>query len=486
MREVTLIFQNLKRNSLRISRIKRTFCKNPYEFTDSVPDASSQSVNQDEKPKKYVKNQFPASTKLIQSSPDLTTLLHPGSKNKIVSNLVDRLSVTNETEAITKLQNLYDLKNKTITYPSQENREALNKAALQFPNFSHPIIMDLKEPKLLFDNTNKFQLEEGKKIRSFDEISTKVFKSARTKETGQTTSEKSYYLFGPLAELEQALIRYTIDYLTKRCGFTLVSVPDILNPQIIEACGMSTTGKITNVFKLNSKFYGDKALSGTAEMAFGALFRNKKIDFTKQKVQKYAAVSRCYRAESAMGRKERGLYRVHQFTKVEMFVLTPCDIAISDMVHEQILSIQQRLFDDLELIYRVLDMHPGDLGAPAARKFDCEALMPGFLLDKEPFYGEISSTSNCTDYQSRRLNIRDISKGSFCHTLNGTACAIPRMIMTICEQFQMPNGCINLPKKLWPYMPSMKYSIDNFLGPRPKSKKPDFVYNKNPNNFAKE
>ena len=135
MREVTFIFQNLKRNSLRISRIKRTYCKNPYEFTDSVPDASIHSENQDEKLKKYVKKQFTSSTNLIQAYPDLTVLLHPGSMNKIVSNLVDRLSVENETEAKTKLQNLYDLKNKTITNPSKENREALNKAALQFPNF---------------------------------------------------------------------------------------------------------------------------------------------------------------------------------------------------------------------------------------------------------------------------------------------------------------------------------------------------------------
>ena len=101
-----------------------------------------------------------------------------------------------------------------------------------------------------------------------------------------------------------------------------------------------------------------------------------------------------------MGKTERGLYRVHHFTKVEMFALSVNDNEISDKVHQEVLGIQQNLFDGLNLHYRVLDMHPGDLGAPASRKFDCEALLPGHLKDGE-FYGEISSTSNCLDYQAR-------------------------------------------------------------------------------------
>lgn len=218
-------------------------------------------------------------------------------------------------------------------------------------------------------------------------------------------------------------------------------------------------------------------------MAFGSLFANKKIDFQSENVQKFAAVSRCYRAESAMGKNERGLYRVHHFTKVEMFALSVNNSEISDKVHEEMLATQQSLFDGLNLHYRVLDMHPGDLGAPASRKFDCEALLPGHQKDGG-FFGEISSTSNCLDYQARRLNITNQANGEFCHTINGTACAIPRMIMAICEQQQHHlNGCVNLPKKLWPYMPSMENTIDDFLGPRPKEKRPVFQYKKSPNFF---
>lgn len=108
--------------------------------------------------------------------------------------------------------------------------------------------------------------------------------------------------------------------------------------------------------------------------------------------------------------------------------------------------------------------------------------MPGHQKDGE-FFGEISSTSNCLDYQARRLNITDRTSGEFCHTVNGTACAIPRMIMTICEQHQMNNGCVDLPKALWPYMPSMETSPDDFLGPRAKEKRPVFHYKKSPNFF---
>ena len=414
----------------------------------------------------------------------MTNLLHPGNRSKILQNLVDRLVVKNEGEATEMLDNLNTLRIQAQKSPSSETRKKLQNAALEFPNFSHPSITDLKDPRVVFDNCQDLDQSNLDKIRSFEEIS-KVLNGSRTSDTGQTSTEKSYYLLGPLAELEQALIHFTVNHLITRAGFQLVSVPDLLNPQILEACGLKTTGEITNVFKLDERFYGPKALSGTAEMAFGSLFANQKIEFpVDNQVKKFAAVSRCYRAESTMGKKEKGLYRVHHFTKVEMFALTPNDPGLSNLVHEQMLSIQQRLFDDLLLHYRVLDMHPGDLGAPASRKYDCEAILPGNNSNlNEKFYGEISSTSNCLDYQSRRLNLRDAETGMFCHTINGTACAVPRMIMAICEQKQLNNGCVNVPEKLRPYMPSMENSIDDFLGPRPKSKRPVFQYKASPKAF---
>ena len=418
--------------------------------------------------------------RILQANPDITYLLNPVNRSCILNNLVARLCVKDTNEASKMLENLYSLKDLTISMPTPENRRKMSEAALEFPNTSHPAITDLKEPKTLFDNTQELDLYNVAKIRSFDQVSRTLFGS-RTENTGEANTEKSYYLLGPLAELEQALIHYTVDNLVKM-GFTLVSVPDILDPQIIEACGLKTSGKITNVFQLDNPRLGKKALSGTAEMAFGALLANQTIDFSPDSnVKKFAAVSRCYRAESTMGRKERGLYRVHHFTKVEMFAVTINDSNVSNLVHEQFLTIQQKLFDDLNLFYRVLDMHPGDLGAPATRKFDCEAILPGYL--DEPFYGEISSTSNCSDFQSRRLNIRMSSGGRFCHTVNGTACAVPRMIMAICEQNQLTNGCVNVPSKLERYLPSLRKSKDPFLGPRPKKQRPIFVYKSSPKAF---
>ena len=418
-------------------------------------------------------------TRLLQANPDLTYLLNPVNRNAIAENLVARLCVKDTKEAFKMLDDLQSLKKSTLSVPSSENRSAMNQAALEFPNVSHPDIAGLTEPKTLFDNTKELDLYNLEKIRSFDQISRILFGS-RTDNTGEATTEKSYYLLGPLAELEQALIHYTVDNLVKM-GFTLVSVPDILDPEIIEACGLKTTGKITNVFQLDDSERKKEALSGTAEMAFGAMLANRALDFSSP-VKKFAAVSRCYRAESTMGRRERGLYRVHHFTKVEMFAVTINDTNVSNLVHQQFLTIQQKLFDNLNLFYRVLDMHPGDLGAPATRKFDCEALLPGYL-DQEPFYGEISSTSNCLDYQSRRLNIRMAGTNRFCHTVNGTACAVPRMIMAMCEQNQLANGCVSLPAQLERYLPSLRKSKDPFLGPRPKKQRPLFVYKSSPKAF---
>ena len=150
-----------------------------------------------------------------------------------------------------------------------------------------------------------------------------------------------------------------------------------------------------------------------------------------------------------------------------MFGLMPGDTELSNLALEQLLDIQMGLFDGLGLSYRVLDMPPYELGNPAYRKYDIEALLPGRNTKKsktsensqsntnsvsEEFYGEISSCSNCTDYQSRRLNIKDSEMGQFCHTVNGTACAVPRMIMAICEQYQSMHGTILIPDKLKKYM----------------------------------
>ncbi|XP_018334497.1 serine--tRNA ligase, mitochondrial isoform X2 [Agrilus planipennis] len=162
---------------------------------------------------------------------------------------------------------------------------------------------------------------------------------------------------------------------------------------------------------------------------------------------KLAAVSRCYRAETSSTSEERGIYRVHEFTKVEMFVISTPESSEDHL--EELITIEQDLFGDMGLYLRVLDMPPHELGAPAYRKYDIEAWLPGRKI-----FGEISSCSNCTDYQSRRLNIKYSSDNDlrYVHTLNGTACAIPRMLIALTETYQTEKGSIEVPNVLQKYM----------------------------------
>ena len=168
---------------------------------------------------------------------------------------------------------------------------------------------------------------------------------------------------------------------------------------------------------------------------------------------KIVGLSHCFRTEAgAAGRASKGLYRVHQFTKIEMFAFSLPDQ--SDALHEELREIECELFDTLEVPYRVVDTATGDLGGPAYRKYDLEAWMPGRGEGGE--WGEVTSTSNCTDYQARRLNIRYKTKGEkgtkLCHTLNGTAIAISRALIAIMENNQQADGSIRVPTALQPWV----------------------------------
>ncbi|TYJ35457.1 hypothetical protein E1A91_A05G238300v1 [Gossypium mustelinum] len=205
----------------------------------------------------------------------------------------------------------------------------------------------------------------------------------------------------------------------------------------------------------------DQCLIGTAEIPVGGIHMDSIVAESALPL-KYLAFSHCFRTEAgAAGTATRGLYRVHQFSKVEMFIL--CRQEESDMYHEELIKIEEDLFSSLGLHFKILDMATGDLGAPAYRKFDVEAWMPG--LER---YGEISSASNCTDYQSRRLGIRyrpsespsttskkgktNVAATKFVHTLNATACAVPRMLVCLLENFQQEDGSVSIPHPLRPFM----------------------------------
>ena len=190
------------------------------------------------------------------------------------------------------------------------------------------------------------------------------------------------------------------------------------------------------------------SLIGTSEITLGGLYSGKTIAEADLPIR-LCGISHCYRTEAgAAGRASRGLYRVHQFTKIEMFVFTRPEQSAS--MHEELRQIECDLFDAIGVPYRVVDTATGDLGGPAYRKYDLEAWMPGRGESGE--WGEVTSTSNCTDYQSRRLNIRykvkDKKGTHFVHTLNGTAFALSRALISILENHQNADGSVNVPECL--------------------------------------
>jgi seryl-tRNA synthetase len=260
--------------------------------------------------------------------------------------------------------------------------------------------------------------------------------------------QKFYFLKNEAVLLELALIHYAMDTLIKH-GYTPIITPDMARVDVLEGIGFMPRGEGTQIYSIANT---DLCLIATAEITLGGMHRDKIMEDAKLPL-KYVGLSHCFRTEAgAPGRDTRGLYRVHQFTKVEMFAF--CVPEQSDAIHEEILGIEESIFQGLGLPYHVIDTCTGDLGGLAYRKYDLEAWMPGRV--KEGEYGEVTSTSNCTDFQARRLNIRYKSakhKGTrFVHTLNGTAVAVSRALVAILENNQQADGSVAIPPVLKQYM----------------------------------
>ncbi|MGY8771373.1 MAG: serine--tRNA ligase [Pirellulales bacterium] len=257
-----------------------------------------------------------------------------------------------------------------------------------------------------------------------------------------------YFLKNEAVLLELALQQYVLQLLMKE-GFIPMITPDLARTEILYGIGFNPRGPETQIYSIENT---DLNLVATAEITLGGMKSGKVLE-AENMPEHYCGVSHCYRTEAgAAGRASRGLYRVHQFTKVEMFAFTlPED---SEATLERFRDLECRIFDGLEVPYRVVDTSTGDLGGPAYRKYDLEAWMPGRGEAGE--YGEVTSTSNCTDYQARRLNIRYKNKGEkgthFVHTLNGTAIALSRGIIAVLENNQQADGSITIPEVLRPYM----------------------------------
>jgi seryl-tRNA synthetase len=259
---------------------------------------------------------------------------------------------------------------------------------------------------------------------------------------------KFYYLKGDAVLLELALVQYAFDVLLKH-GYTPIITPDLARVDVLEGIGFMPRGPETQIYSIANS---DLCLIATAEITLGGMHRDQIMEELGLPI-KYVGLSHCFRTEAgAPGRDTRGLYRVHQFTKVEMFAY--CTPDQSDALHQELLGIEEEVFQGLGLPYQVIDTCTGDLGGPAYRKFDLEAWMPGRGQSGE--YGEVTSTSNCTDFQARRLNIRYKSpkhKGTrFVHTLNGTAVAVSRALVALLENYQLADGSVMIPPSLRPWM----------------------------------
>jgi seryl-tRNA synthetase len=325
----------------------------------------------------------------------------------------------------------------------------LTEIQRQIPNMAHPdapigiddkanleITRGKHKPRQ-FDFTPLDHVELGEKLDLFD------FEGG-----SKTTGHGFYFLKNDAVLLELALQRYAVEVLQNE-GFTLTTTPDLARNEVLEGIGFNPRGAETQIYSINDT---DLSLVATAEITLGGLMSGETFN-DEQLPLRLCGISHCFRTEAgAHGRATRGLYRVHQFTKVEMFAFTLPDQ--SDATLQQLRDIECRLFDDLGIPYRVVDTATGDLGAPAYRKFDLEAWMPG--RGEQGEYGEVTSTSNCTDYQARRLNIRFKKKGEkgtqFVHTLNGTAIAISRAIIAILENYQQSDGSVIVPQVLRPLM----------------------------------
>ncbi len=257
-----------------------------------------------------------------------------------------------------------------------------------------------------------------------------------------------YFLKNDAVLLELALQQYAIDKLIRE-GFTPTITPDVARNEILAGIGFIPRGPETQIYSVEGT---DLSLVATAEITLGGLLSDSILE-AEQLPIKMCGVSHCYRTEAgAHGRAARGLYRVHQFTKVEMFAFTLPEK--SDETLDYFCHLECEIFDGLGIPYRVIDTASGDLGGPAYRKFDLEAWMPGRGESGE--YGEVTSTSNCTDYQARRLGIRYKHKGEkgthFVHTLNGTAVAISRALIAILENHQQADGSVIVPEVLRKWM----------------------------------
>jgi seryl-tRNA synthetase len=320
----------------------------------------------------------------------------------------------------------------------------LREEMLQIPNMTHP------EVPIGRDDTENVELRRVGKIPDFgfepkDHVELGEALGIIDFEAGtKVAGSKFYFLRRDAVLLELGLVRYALDRLIEH-GYEPAITPDLARDEALIGTGFMPRGPETQIYSVENS---DLSLIATAEISLAGSLAGEIVDGERLPIR-LAGLSHCFRTEAGShGRASRGLYRVHQFTKVEMFAFAQPEQ--SEALHEEMLGIEEEIFGGLGIPYRVVDICTGDLGGAAYRKYDLEAWMPG-----RGAYGEITSTSNTTDYQARRLQIRyrtDGGRPQLLHTLNGTAIAVSRALIPILENNQQEDGTVLVPEALVPYV----------------------------------
>lgn len=309
-------------------------------------------------------------------------------------------------------------------------------------------------PNIVFDDVPEGGEEDSvevkvwgdKKTGAIDHLDYAVSRDWVDFERGaKVAGAKFYYLKGDLALLENAITQFALDKVIAK-GLTFMTVPHMVNQRTMTGTGFAPrTSDQSDEYSLEGE---DLSLIATAEISLTGYHADEIIDEDRLPLM-YAGLSPCYRREAgASGKHTRGLFRVHQFNKLEMYAFALPEK--SREVHEQILAIEEEIWQELGIAYQIINIAAGDLGAPAAKKYDIQYWSP-----VDEIYRELTSCSNCTDFQARNLNIRvrrkDGSVGVL-HTLNGTAVSLARSLVVILENYQNPDGTLTIPKVLRPYM----------------------------------
>lgn len=335
---------------------------------------------------------------------------------------------------------------------TKEEVAALNTAfdelALKLPNWMAPDVPigpDENSNTLFseFGKPREFDFQPKDHVQIGEDLDLLDF------EAGTKVAGPKFYFLKNQAVLLQHAIKSFVFKKAIAAGFTPLHTPDITRNSILQGVGFNPRGEGSNTYELLDL---DMSLVATAEISVGGMHSDEIIPAAKLPIL-YVAESHCFRREAGTaGRASKGLYRVHQFEKIELFAFTrPED---SPQVHEKIRELEESIYQELEIPYRVVLNASGDLGAPAYKKYDIEAWMPG--KGEKGEYGEITSASNCTDFQARRLNIRykdaETGKNQYVHTLNGTASALSRTLVAVLENYQTKDGGVSIPTVLHPYL----------------------------------